>query len=782
MKLNSEIRIGEWVVHPDAGRITRGSDQVRLPPHAMGLLVYMASRAGEVVSIEEMIAEVWQGKPMTSGSVYNSLNQLRQALGDDSRKPEYIENIPKRGYRLIARVEFDHSPDELRKAEPPRSTHLRSAALLILGFFVLAFLVINWPGSQPDPGGHIPVNPEKSIAVLPFTDLSPGGDQGYFARGVSEQILNGISVFPDLKVVGRTSSFAFEGVDRDMREIGRQLGVAYLLEGSVRRDGDELRVTVQLIEADEGIHVWSEEFSGKVGQVFRIQDQIAESIASELKLAVLDVSDAINTQEVASNLVDISTYDLLLLARDRINRASLTELEEAVLLLQQALEIEPDYAAAHAELAFAWVTLTNDHPWQYPRQEWAVKDGPIMHHARRALELDPTMANAQFALGSILQLARNSTADVEEAESAFRRALELNPNHARSQLWLSGNARIRRESWQRRLEPARRAMELEPLWPTAKRFYLTLIEFMPEYRQEKWELIRQLKASDASPEQLQLYRRRELRSLAYEGRFAEAINLAESFIDVATYGSDFQETYINMFYLIGAPDEIPEEFEWRPLQMAVHFPGSTEVGNVSYEDICVLADENRTPVEYIICSYEELLRGNTRRAQIILEENLSVGLMDFQTFKSWHRVLNTLRSPAITLATIHKLSGRQDLAMAYAEIEQEILDSESENGAIESPLFSRTRARLHALRGENELAIDELEKLIDTGRTSFRVFMHPVFNDLRGNPRYEALKAHWMDLINAERAKLGFGPLTLNPNAGPGVLPFMLHQGDLRSK
>ena len=178
--------------------------------------------------------------------------------------------------------------------------------------------------------------------------------------------------------------------------------------------------------------------------------------------------------------------------------------------------------------------------------------------------------------------------------------------------------------------------------------------------------------------------------------------------------------------------------------------------------------------DYVICAYAELLRGNYSRAQSILEENLPVDLLGFNNFQDWGRRLNYFDSPAITLATVHKLNGREDLALAYAEIEEEILNSESENGAIESPVFSETKARLHAMRGKNEQAIDELEKMIGMGLISFQVFMHPVFNDLRGHPRYEALKAHWMDLINAERAKLGFNPLELNPKAGPGNLPFLL--------
>ena len=170
------------------------------------------------------------------------------------------------------------------------------------------------------------------------------------------------------------------------------------------------------------------------------------------------------------------------------------------------------------------------------------------------------------------------------------------------------------------------------------------------------------------------------------------------------------------------------------------------------------------------CAHGELLRGDFERSRNILEANLQVDLLEI----SGHSYLNTRISPAITLATIHKLDGHPDLTSAYVEIEEGILAAESENGTIESPLFARTKARLLALRDENERAIDELEKLIAYGDIGFRTFMHPVFNGLRSHPRYEALKAHWMDLINAERAKLGYGPLALNPLSGPGQLPFIL--------
>jgi len=544
-----------------------------------------------------------------------------------------------------------------------------------------------------------------------------------------------------------------------------------------------LRITSQLIKADDGFHVWSGEYDAEVGQVFQIQDEIAEIIASELELAVSGYREIDGRPGTAEKFLEISAYDLLLLARARIYDGGLDELETAVEYLQQALKIDPDYAAAHAELAYAWITLYNFHRSRYPASEWTTRDGLIMQHAERAVALDPGLADAQFASGAISYLGAGiwgNFVDLEKAESAYKKALKINPNHARTHLWLSGLMRMQRKSWNERLVPARRAMELEPLWAFPKLFFVELVEYMPALRQEKWAIIRQLKTSLENPGQLRQTRWKELWALESEGRFAEAIQAGEAFISSGEDDLNFplnsgtMGSYMSSLYMIGAYDEVLKWPGYRQANFEVHFPGGVEVGEPSYTERCILAEKRRIPLRYAQCSYEELLRGNMQQAQKIMEENLPVGLLDFHSFKGWHITLNNLRSPAITLATIHKLNGREDLALAYAEIEEEILESESENGAIESPVFSRTKARLHALRGENEKAIDEMENLIAMGNTDFRVFMHPVYNDLHDHPRYKALQAQWMDLINAERAKLGYVPLELNPDAGPGMLPFKL--------
>jgi len=178
--LNSrtKFKVGEWVVEPDLGRVSHDSDQVSLPPHAMDLLVFLAQRSSEVISIEEMIQEVWHGKPMTTGSVYNSLNTLRQAFGDDPRNPEYIETIPKRGYRLIAPVAFEAPMTDTGPAgEVSKARFSMTSMLVVVALVGVVLLSSLWFKREGPVVSAVESIPEKSIAVLPFIDLSPEGDQ-----------------------------------------------------------------------------------------------------------------------------------------------------------------------------------------------------------------------------------------------------------------------------------------------------------------------------------------------------------------------------------------------------------------------------------------------------------------------------------------------------------------------------------------------------------------------------------------------------------------------------
>lgn len=265
-----------------------------------------------------------------------------------------------------------------------------------------------------------------SIAVLPFADMSREGDQEYFSDGMTEEILNTLARIDDLRVSARTSTFAYKGRKVDLREIGRELGVRYVVEGSVRKDGDQLRITAQLIDASDGSHLWSDSYDRTLESVFAIQTEIAEAIADELRVP-LGLEDP---SELVRPVSDFDAYDLYLAARARARERG-EALNEAIRLFEAAIAVDSSWAPAWAGLAEAREIRL----W-YP-EAWADSGRPdsatvaaelraAEEAARRSLHLDPDQASAHIALGSVYR-DRYEWAD---AERHYRTALQLDPDNA----------------------------------------------------------------------------------------------------------------------------------------------------------------------------------------------------------------------------------------------------------------------------------------------------------------------------------------------------------------
>src|SRR5271167_3095286 len=288
------VQIGEWIVHPALDSISRGAENQKLEPRAMRLLMCLAISAGDVVSVDRLLAEVWTDVVVGSASVYQTVSQLRKILGDVDPNPTYIVTIPRKGYRLIAPVQratlpahTPQAPVMTRTTAPPRRVWIvagASAALaLVAAYFLIdkAWFSRHTTAKGETPGATVVVS-DNSIAVLPFVDMSQQKDQEYFADGMAEELINHLSRSPGLKVIARTSSFQFKGKNEDVRSIAGRLGVAHLLQGSVRKAGEELRVTTQLIRASDAVQLWSQTYDRKLADIFKVQDEISERVAKAL--------------------------------------------------------------------------------------------------------------------------------------------------------------------------------------------------------------------------------------------------------------------------------------------------------------------------------------------------------------------------------------------------------------------------------------------------------------------------------------------------------------------
>ncbi len=325
----------------------------------MRLLVCLAEHAGQVVSVDQLLNEVWKDVIVTSDSVYHAVAALRRLLGDDNKEPVYIANVLRRGYRLVAPV----TPS--------------IAAPTVLG------------RDSPTALGKATTVTDKSIAVLPFVDLSEKKDQEYFADGMAEEVVNLLTRVPGIRVIGRSSSSQFKGKSEDLRTIGSVLGAAYVVEGSVRRSGNRLRVTAQLIGTQDGSHLWSGSYDKDFDEVLQIQDQIAASLVRALQVAVgVDLP----SRPMLKSAVG---YDLYQRGRHALDRFDKVGFESAAGYFEQALALDPTALRAAESLALVHIYIAE---WGYAPPREGFERARIS--CDRVLKLHSTsgMAHAQLAL------------------------------------------------------------------------------------------------------------------------------------------------------------------------------------------------------------------------------------------------------------------------------------------------------------------------------------------------------------------------------------------------
>jgi transcriptional activator of cad operon len=284
------LRIGAWRVDPSAWEVSRDGSSVRLEARAMNVLLCLAARPGKVVSIEELLKEVWPGVVVTSDSVYQAVASLRRLLGDDARQPAYIETVPRLGYRLVAPVSAwvderaaaaaatpAHGPEP---AGPRPNGRSRAAALAAVGVGLCLLLI----GYLQIHGRLTHAFTGASVAVLPLLDLtSQQMNEEVFADGMTEELIDKLSKIRGVRVPAPTSSFYFKGKQVTVAEFAKALKVTYVLDGSIRKSAATMRVAVRLIRAEDGYVVWSQTYDRPISDKLLLQDDIASQVAQALR-------------------------------------------------------------------------------------------------------------------------------------------------------------------------------------------------------------------------------------------------------------------------------------------------------------------------------------------------------------------------------------------------------------------------------------------------------------------------------------------------------------------
>ena len=479
-------RFGDFVLDEGRCALQRNGEDLPLRRKSWEVLRELLKHPGELLTKEALLDAVWRDRVVTEAVVAKSVREIRQVLGDGDRS--VVSLVPRRGYRfdgLVSVEEIDQEmPGEFAESlSPSNADPLAAAALegsgasppepgaatdpapllrvtrlsrpvaiaaVLLAAVAIVFGVAREPfdsSSRGADGGHLDPS-ARSIAVLPFEDMSPDGDQQYLADGMAEEILNQLARIPRLRVISRSSSFAFRGKEISGPDVARQLNVAYVLEGSVRRFGRQLRVTAQLVEAGSGTYLWSEAYDRPAEHLFQIQDDISAMIVRELETNL-----GLDDRDLPRSLpaVDPVAHEAYLLGRHLVSQRTQSSIEAAIAEFERAIEIQHDYALAHAELALSY-TLGY---LPISREE---ADAMAAPHVATALALDPGLAEAHAAAGRLA-----ASTDIDLAIRHYSKALEINPNYADVYTWMAHILDFLLGRYAEAFEARKRAVEIDPL-------------------------------------------------------------------------------------------------------------------------------------------------------------------------------------------------------------------------------------------------------------------------------------------------------------------------------
>ncbi len=668
---------------------------------------------------------------------------------------------------LIFAWAFELTPEGLKKEKDvDRSQSItpktgRKLDFMIIGILAVALSYFIWESrfekgsdpisresaaiAEPQEGKLDPTpfhNNSKSIAVLPFVNMSSDPEQEYFSDGISEEILNSLAKVKELKVAGRTSSFAFKGENQDLRKIGETLGVEHILEGSVRKSGTKVRITAQLIQVNDGFHLWSDSYDRELDDVFTIQDEIATAILEQLKAHLLNDGEQIL---VASTRADSQAYDLYLLAKQRMYERTGPTIQSAVELLDRAIAIDPQYAPAYAMRAIAELLLSEgtgsygDIP-----VDQALKNSKSL--LDKALELDPELAEGWAALGLYYN---NQPVISDQGIAPLRKALELNPNLIDASNWLS----IALNS-QGKAAEAKAVVEdmvaRDPLYRPGVRNMINAHVWFGEYQEAEAfiERVRPLIPNDATIASSEAALSSEL------GQYAKALRQAEQAIALQPSNSVARST---RGFVLMATQQLElvaaEGTDFQPI-VALNLLGrKEEAATLARQRLDEFADAPSW-VNHLV------LTGQWSEAVEFIETTWA----DLEAFeKSFPPWAGIGYWPMLDVALVYSKAGKatqfDDAMQRLQRIHEDLLQQ-----GVNNPSFFMGEAARLAMAGDQDGGLDYLDQAISRGfiSTSARIsFEFPHLGSLEGDPRYEAIQARMIEHLNVERAELGLEPVSI---------------------
>jgi TolB-like protein/DNA-binding winged helix-turn-helix (wHTH) protein/Tfp pilus assembly protein PilF len=470
----SVVRFGTYEVSLQSGEVRKSGLRIKVQQQPLKLLKILLEHPGEVVTREELCSRVWPNE--TFGDFDQALNiavaKLRTAFGDSAENPRFIETLTKRGYRFIADVSVVDPNARPRKPEPggtiPGATEVEHALpaagpaaarkgrlwtrhwglvllALVLGVSILALWVFRSRAQTP--------TGIRSLAVLPLENLSGDPAQNYFADGMTDELITDLAQISALRVISRTSAMVYKDARKPLPQIARELNVDAVVEGSVLRSGDRVRITAQLIEARTDKHLWSQSYEGELRDTLAVQNSVARAIADQIRINLTP------QEQAALRSVDVvnpAAYESYLKGRFFWNKRTADGLRVALAYFNQAIGEDPKYARSYAGLADTYALLGD---WQYAAMPAKEAFPKAKAAAIKALELDSSLGEAHNSLAFVLD---GFDWDLDAAGKEFRRAIELNPGYATAHHWYAWHLSLLGR-YDKAIGEMRKAQNLDPL-------------------------------------------------------------------------------------------------------------------------------------------------------------------------------------------------------------------------------------------------------------------------------------------------------------------------------